>query len=107
MQMGGRTIIKEESVPIYEYKCAKCSECFEIRQSFSDKNSVVCHKCGAEAKRIFVPVPIVFKGPGFYVTDCAAEKEKAVTKSDVAKLAENSPKAEVKAEPAKAADKNN
>jgi putative FmdB family regulatory protein len=94
-------------VPIYEYKCAKCSECFEVRQSFSDKNSVVCHKCGSEAKRIFVPVPIVFKGPGFYVTDCAAEKEKAVTKSDVSKLAENSPKAEIKAETAKTSDTNN
>lgn len=63
-------------MPIYDYKCERCSACFEVKQSFDDKPSVVCHICGGEAKRIFKPVPIVFKGPGFYVTDTAAEREK-------------------------------
>lgn len=63
-------------MPVYDYLCERCSACFEMKQSFDDKPRAVCHLCGGEARRIFKPVPIVFKGPGFYVTDSAAEKEK-------------------------------
>ena len=94
-------------MPIYEYKCPQCSECFELKQSFNDKRKVLCHNCGAEAKRVFIPVPIVFKGPGFYVTDSAAEKNKTVGKSDIKKLAETSPKMELKSGEVKTTDKTN
>lgn len=56
-------------MPIYEYECEKCSLRFELRRRFSDKGSSFCPRCGSEARRIFSPVPIIFKGPGFYVTD--------------------------------------
>ena len=63
-------------MPIYEYQCGRCSACFEARQTFADKPRAVCHLCGGESRRIFKPIPIVFKGSGFYVTDTAAEKDK-------------------------------
>ena len=105
--MRWKANLKEVVVPIYEYKCPRCSECFEVKQSFSDKSTVLCHSCGAEAKRVFIPVPIVFKGPGFYITDCAAEKERTLNKSDNHKTTEKSTKPDIKTEPVKAADKNN
>ncbi len=77
-------------MPIYEYECEKCSLRFELRRRFSDKESGFRPKCGSEARRVFSPVPIIFKGPGFYVTDNRrkqpsdegeADKDRAGTKS--------------------------
>ena len=56
-------------MPIYEYKCDNCSFQFEKKQAFNDEPRLICQKCGGEARRVFSPVPIFFKGPGFYVTD--------------------------------------
>lgn len=78
-------------MPIYEYECEKCSLHFELRRRFSDNGSGFCPKCGSEARRLFSPVPIIFKGPGFYVTDSRgkqpsdegeADKDRAGTKSE-------------------------
>ncbi len=104
--MSSKAISKEVLVPIYEYKCTRCSECFELKQSFSDKSTVLCHRCGAEARRVFIPVPIVFKGPGFYVTDSAADKGAAVGRSDLKKMAERSQKTEIKTDSVKTTDTN-
>jgi len=56
-------------MPIYEYECEKCSLRFELRRSFNEDGGGFCPKCGSEARRLFSPVPIIFKGSGFYVTD--------------------------------------
>ena len=56
-------------MPIYQYACSKCNTKFELRQSFNDENVAACPKCKSESRRLFVPVPIIFKGSGFYVTD--------------------------------------
>ena len=56
-------------MPIYEYDCPCCSFRFELRRSFSENGQVSCPQCGCDAQRIFSPVPIIFKGSGFYVTD--------------------------------------
>ena len=56
-------------MPIYEYECPRCAFRFEVRRSFSDNGSVSCPQCGCDAQRIFSPVPIIFKGSGFYSTD--------------------------------------
>ena len=60
-------------MPIYEYKCKACDLKFEVKRGFSESSGADCPKCRCQAQRIFSPVPIVFKGPGFYVTDNAAE----------------------------------
>ena len=51
-------------------------------------DAVACPLCGGRAQRIFAPVPIIFKGPGFYVTDqrgpdpsASAESKPADSKS--------------------------
>lgn len=56
-------------MPVYEYECLNCAERFEVRRGFDDSSSVSCPRCKCEARRIFSPVPIIFKGSGFYVTD--------------------------------------
>jgi|WetSurMetagenome_2_1015567.scaffolds.fasta_scaffold746044_2 putative FmdB family regulatory protein len=44
-------------MPIYEYKCKKCGEKFELRLGFfHDKKSLKCPKCGCEdPERVFSP----------------------------------------------------
>jgi len=56
-------------MPVYEYQCKKCRYQFELKQSFKDRSIVACPRCGSKAKRVFSPVPIIFKGSGFYATD--------------------------------------
>ncbi len=56
-------------MPVYEYECPNCSSHFELIRSFSDDGTVSCPECGCDARRIFSPVPVIFKGSGFYVTD--------------------------------------
>ncbi len=35
-------------MPIYEYRCSQCGECFEVILGVSEKDSkVTCPKCGA------------------------------------------------------------
>lgn len=65
-----------KALPIYEYVCNSCSARFEIKQGFTDDAKTFCHLCGGKARRVFSPVPIIFKCPGFYVTDNRATENK-------------------------------
>jgi len=56
-------------MPIYEYECEKCSLRFELKKHFGEDGRASCPLCQGEARRIFSPVPVIFKGSGFYVTD--------------------------------------
>ncbi len=56
-------------MPVYEYECICCGFRFELKQSFNENNQVSCPKCGDKTKRVFSPVPVIFKGSGFYITD--------------------------------------
>ena len=56
-------------MPIYEYQCTSCDCSFEKRQGFEAEPVCNCPQCQSEAKRLFKPAPIIFKGKGFYVTD--------------------------------------
>ena len=55
-------------MPIYEYRCTRCGHQFEVTHAVSE-NVESCEKCGAPVRRVFSPVGIIFKGPGFHVTD--------------------------------------
>ena len=63
-------------MPIYQYQCLNCKRQFELKQSFYDKPIADCPTCHGIARRLFSPVPIIFNGPGFYVTDSREEKGK-------------------------------
>ena len=72
-------------MPIYQYLCPKCNLKFELKQSFTDESIVTCPKCQNGAQRLFVPVPVIFKGSGFYSTDNRKgepESKSAETKAD-------------------------
>jgi len=56
-------------MPLYVYKCENCGLTFERRQSIKDKPLTTCPECQGPIHRVLQPVGIVFKGPGFYVTD--------------------------------------
>ena len=56
-------------MPVYEYECEKCSTRFELIKRLGQNGDTQCPKCAGEAHRIFTPVPIIFKGSGFYITD--------------------------------------
>jgi putative FmdB family regulatory protein len=68
-------------MPLYEYECENCGYKFEMRRSFSEGASAVCPECESRAQRVFAPVPIVFKGSGFYVTDYRKDNGKQDTAS--------------------------
>lgn len=61
-------------MPLYDYECGECSFRFEVKRGFHDTSGVRCPKCQCESHRVFTPVPIIFKGSGFYVTDMAEDK---------------------------------
>ena len=63
-------------MPTYQYSCLNCNLLFELKQSFNDKPIADCPSCHGIARRIFCPVPIIFNGPGFYVTDSREERGK-------------------------------
>ena len=86
-------------VPMYDYRCERCSAQFEVRQSFSDDTLTVCLPEGGPAscvspgegpvKKVFSGVAIAFKGDGFYKNDHGAnakgrrkEKEASSTSSN-------------------------
>jgi len=63
-------------MPIYEYRCPKGHE-FEVFHGMDDPPPAACEVCGASpVVRVFSPVPIFFKGSGFYTTDYGRRKRK-------------------------------
>ncbi len=66
-------------MPIYEYKCLKCSNQMEVVQKFSDEPLATCPECGGELKKLISQTSFVLKGTGWYVTDYASpERKKAM-----------------------------
>ena len=56
-------------MPLYDYKCHKCGEVFEVRHKFADEPFKVHDKCGGEVHRMLSAPALQFKGTGWYVTD--------------------------------------
>ncbi len=56
-------------MPTYGYRCEKNGHEFEVVQGINDPPLTRCKVCGSKVRRIFYPVGILFKGPGFYKTD--------------------------------------
>jgi putative FmdB family regulatory protein len=69
-------------MPIYEYECKRCSLRFELKRRFSEDGSGFCPQCGSEARHLLSPVPIIFKGAGFYVTDSRKSNDRFSDKGD-------------------------
>ena len=64
-------------MPIYEYKCKKCGQEFEIEQRITADPLTECpdESCKGEIfRKISKNVGLMFKGSGFYLTDYANKK---------------------------------
>lgn len=66
-------------MPTYGYRCEANGHQFEVFQSMTDDPLSKCQICGSPVRRIFYPVGIVFKGPGFYKTDSRVVSPSPVT----------------------------
>ena len=56
-------------MPTYEYKCPK-GHVFEVFKRISDPPPEGCEICGASpVETVLYPVPVHFRGSGFYSTD--------------------------------------
>ena len=83
-------------MPLYDYECSDCGDVFELKQSFSAEPRAECPSCQGESRRKFHPVPIIYKGTGFYTTDfkhsgySAAEKLEKGDTTDKPKSSESS-----------------
>ena len=58
-------------MPLYEYKCSKCNQVFEVLQRYSDAPVKVHEGCGGKVARLLTAPTFHFKGSGFYITDYA------------------------------------
>ncbi|MBN2463537.1 MAG: FmdB family transcriptional regulator [Dehalococcoidia bacterium] len=84
-------------MPVYQYLCPKCNLKFDLKQSFSDESIVTCPKCQNGARRLFSPVPVIFKGSGFYSTD--NRKSKSESTGTVSKISKTEDKGATKETP--------
>lgn len=58
-------------MPLYEYRCQKCGNIFEVMQKFADEPLKVHVECGGEVERLISAPALMFKGSGWYITDYA------------------------------------
>jgi putative FmdB family regulatory protein len=96
-------------MPIYEYKCTKCNEHFEVAQKMTDEPLKIHESCGGELKKLITNTSFVLKGSGWYVTDYPSTDRKKAIDSEKPKEKKKGKEAEKKteakkekAEPAKA-----
>ena len=58
-------------MPLYEYKCDRCGDVFEVIQKFSDAPVEQHEGCGGQVERLLSAPALQFKGTGWYITDYA------------------------------------
>jgi putative FmdB family regulatory protein len=58
-------------MPLYDYRCRKCGETFEVKQKFSDPLLTEHEGCGGPVERLISTPALQFKGTGWYITDYA------------------------------------
>lgn len=57
-------------MPLYEYRCTKCDNLFQLMEKLSDSSEIrKCPKCRQDAKKIISLSSFHLKGGGWYVTD--------------------------------------
>lgn len=56
-------------MPIYEYKCEKCSKTFEVLQKINSEPLKRCIYCGGNVKKLISMSSFQLKGKGWYETD--------------------------------------
>ncbi|MCI0419502.1 MAG: zinc ribbon domain-containing protein [Acidobacteria bacterium] len=78
-------------MPIYEYRCKKCSSHFEVIQKFSDNPLRICSNCKGRLSKLISKTSFQLKGSGWYVTDYAKSVKAAAKQEETSKPATESP----------------
>jgi putative FmdB family regulatory protein len=88
------------AMPIYEYRCPN-GHLFEVFHRMDDPPPEACEVCGAApVTKVLHPVPVFFKGSGFYSTDYGRRKRKKDgTEDGASKPDETAKKKDDKPEP--------
>ena len=73
-------------MPIYEYECERSRLRFELKRCFGEDGGTPCPQCQGHARHLFSPVPIIFNGSGFYVTDSRKNHNRPLEDSKSGKL---------------------
>jgi putative FmdB family regulatory protein len=61
-------------VPVYEYRCPN-GHTFDVFHKMDDPAPEVCEVCGkGPLVKVLHPVPVFFKGSGFYSTDYGSKR---------------------------------
>ena len=68
-------------MPLYEYKCDRCGDVFEVIEKFSDPPLEQHKGCGGRVERLLSAPALQFKGTGWYVTDYARNSGNGKTSS--------------------------
>lgn len=70
-------------MPTYGYRCDSCGVEFEQFQRITEPPLTECPQCGGSVRRLLYPVGILFKGPGFHITDYRkSDKASSESKSE-------------------------
>ena len=69
-------------MPIYEYKCQKCGNQFEVFQGISDPEVKSCKFCKGKVQKLVSLSSFSLKGSGWYVTDYKGKKAPATAKTE-------------------------
>ena len=72
-------------MPLYQYRCEKCGEQFDVRQKFVDAPLTVHEVCGGKVERMLSAPALQFKGTGFYITDYSKNNSAAAGNNGGAK----------------------
>jgi putative FmdB family regulatory protein len=97
-------------MPLYDYRCQKCGETFEVRRKFSDPPLTAHEGCGGAVEQLLSAPAFQFKGSGWYVTDYGRggktpSNGKSESKSETKTETKTETKSETKTESKPSADK--
>lgn len=86
-------------MPIYEYRCAKCTKTFEVFQKMSDAPPAKCELCGSKkVSRLVSQTTFQLKGDGWYASGYAKSAVKDTGKDGDAGATKTEAKADGKTE---------
>jgi putative FmdB family regulatory protein len=76
-------------MPIYEYKCRKCGNQFEVFQGISDPEIKTCKFCRGKVQKLVSLSSFSLKGSGWYATDYKGKKPSSTAKAQKAEKSES------------------
>jgi putative FmdB family regulatory protein len=78
-------------MPLYEYRCSKCGNVFEVIQKFADAPLTEHPECGGSVERLLSTSALQFKGSGWYVNDYAKKSPSSKTETKTETSTESKP----------------